>query len=123
MPRKLSVEETLWTKSYGDEDFVYEGYKRVKFCQMYMNGAGCLEGNNCLNCHRYKWDVSLPENKVRCYVCGFKGTKREPPHFSVHCEAPGGGSEYESLQGRVDNGVYSSMLKKGNVDDKRYRFF
>jgi peptidyl-prolyl cis-trans isomerase D len=28
-----------------------------------------------------------------------------------------------NLQGRVDNGVYSSMLKKGNVDDKRYRFF
>ncbi len=28
-----------------------------------------------------------------------------------------------NLQGRVDNGVYSSMLKKGKVDDKRYRFF
>jgi peptidyl-prolyl cis-trans isomerase D len=26
-------------------------------------------------------------------------------------------------QGRVDNGVYSSMLKKAKVDDKRYRFF
>jgi peptidyl-prolyl cis-trans isomerase D len=29
----------------------------------------------------------------------------------------------QSLSGRVDNGVYSAILKKGNVDDKRYRFF
>ena len=29
----------------------------------------------------------------------------------------------QSLTGRVDNGVYSAILKKGNVDDKRYRFF
>ena len=28
-----------------------------------------------------------------------------------------------SLQSRVDNGVYSSLLKKANVEDKRYRFF
>ena len=28
-----------------------------------------------------------------------------------------------NLQGRVDNGVYSSMLKKAKVDDKRYRYF
>lgn len=29
----------------------------------------------------------------------------------------------QSLTGRVDNGVYSAILKKGNVEDKRYRFF
>ena len=29
----------------------------------------------------------------------------------------------QSLAGRVDNGVYSAILKKGNVEDKRYRFF
>jgi peptidyl-prolyl cis-trans isomerase D len=28
-----------------------------------------------------------------------------------------------SLQSRVDNGVYSSLMKKANVEDKRYRFF
>ena len=27
------------------------------------------------------------------------------------------------LQGRTDNAVYSAILKKGNVEDKRYRFF
>jgi peptidyl-prolyl cis-trans isomerase D len=26
-------------------------------------------------------------------------------------------------QGRVDMGVYNSLLKKANVEDKRYRFF
>lgn len=29
----------------------------------------------------------------------------------------------QSLAGRVDNGVYTAILKKGNVEDKRYRFF
>jgi hypothetical protein len=29
----------------------------------------------------------------------------------------------QSLAGRVDSGVYTAILKKGNVDDKRYRFF
>ena len=29
----------------------------------------------------------------------------------------------QSLAGRVDNGVYNAILKKGNVEDKRYRFF
>ena len=29
----------------------------------------------------------------------------------------------QTLAGRVDSGVYSAILKKGNVDDKRYRFF
>jgi peptidyl-prolyl cis-trans isomerase D len=27
------------------------------------------------------------------------------------------------VQGRVDNSVYTAILKKGNVEDKRYRFF
>ena len=27
------------------------------------------------------------------------------------------------LSGRVDNGVYTAILKKGNIEDKRYRFF
>ena len=35
-----------WKKHYGqspdgDEDFVYEGYKTVKYCQVYGNGTGC----------------------------------------------------------------------------------
>ncbi len=29
----------------------------------------------------------------------------------------------QTLAGRVDSGVYTAILKKGNVDDKRYRFF
>ena len=29
----------------------------------------------------------------------------------------------QSMAGRVDNGVYTALLKKGNVEDKRYRFF
>jgi len=29
----------------------------------------------------------------------------------------------QSLAGRVDSGVYTAILKKGNVEDKRYRFF
>lgn len=49
-----------------------------------------------------------------CFVCGINGSKREPPPLSVHCEAPGGGSEYESLQGRVDNW----LAKAGGIKAK-----
>ena len=78
---------------YSDEDFVYEGYKTVRFCTSYMNGTGCKDGNKCLNSHRYKWDEKLPENKDRCYVCGLQGRKDENirTHHSTKCEAPGGG--------------------------------
>jgi peptidyl-prolyl cis-trans isomerase D len=29
----------------------------------------------------------------------------------------------QSFTGRVENGVYNALMKKGNVEDKRYRFF
>jgi len=29
----------------------------------------------------------------------------------------------QSMSGRVENSVYNALIKKGNVEDKRYRFF
>ena len=110
------MEEALRQSPYGDDDFVYEGYKNVQRCQLYVNGTGCPEVNKCLNSHRYRWNESLKENKERCYVCGFKGTKRCPPHKSAFCSAPGGGEEFENIRERVENWIVKELpLRPGRV--------
>ena len=70
-----------WKQSYGspytDKDFVYEGYKTVKFCVSYMNGTGCKDGNKCLDSHRCKWDEKLPEKKIDAMSVDCKERKKE----------------------------------------------
>ena len=115
----FSGKERFYQSPYGDEDFVYKGYKKVKPRLLCANGTGCPEGNKCLNSHRTKWDEKLKENQDRCYVCGLqksKATNANPPHRSDHCSAPGGGEDMERIRDRVNMWIFKELpLRPGNV--------
>ena len=72
---------------YEPEYFCYEGPKADLTCPWYESGKGCPKGNNC-NLERKHFDVSLKENKVRCFVCGEKND-----HMSKYCERLEGKNE------------------------------
>jgi hypothetical protein len=75
---------------YHDEDFVYEGNNKVeKFCEVYVNGTVCPDGNRCLNSHRCKWDDQLAENKHEEKMFGkIKDSETEEVDHSMGSEGP-----------------------------------
>ena len=61
-------------KSYGqspyqDEDFVYEGYKEEKYCELYVDGTGCpdawtaTDGSGMKHSKRTKEDAMYVDSK------------------------------------------------------------
>ena len=92
------MEKEFGKSPYEEDDFVFEGDKNGKDREAYVNGAGCPDGNKCLNSRKVRWDEQLTENIRICYACRAKGRLS---HRSVHCEAQRGGYESSNIPQRV----------------------
>ena len=71
---------------YEDEDFIFEGYKAQKECEMYRKGVEsedgnkCLDGNKSLDSHP-RWE-NTTENKDWCFAyLRDAGKKTRASHF------------------------------------------